>query len=35
MVATYALQAFNAEFVKLVGLNLMDVDPFARGQFYK
>ncbi|MCJ1249401.1 hypothetical protein MMC30_006625 [Trapelia coarctata] len=35
MVATYALQAFDPKFVQALGLDLLDVDPSARGQFYK
>jgi len=35
MVATYALQAFDSRFVKAVSLALLDIDPSARGQFYK
>jgi len=35
MVGTYALQAFDPKFVKALGLDLLDVDPSARGQFYK
>lgn len=35
MVGTYALQAFDSKFVKALGLDLLDYDPSARGQFYK
>jgi len=35
MVATYALQKFDPEFVKAVALEPLDFDPSARDQFYK
>ncbi|GAB7356898.1 hypothetical protein MBLNU459_g7758t1 [Dothideomycetes sp. NU459] len=35
MVATYVLEHFDREMAQFLGLNLLDVDPTARGQFYK
>ena len=35
MVGAYALQTWDNKFVKKLGLDLLDMDPFARGQFYK
>ena len=35
MVGTYALQTWDQKFVQKLGLDLLDMDPSARGQFYK
>ncbi|OCL12767.1 DJ-1/PfpI family protein [Glonium stellatum] len=35
MVAAYALQTWDEKFVKTVSLNMLDMDPASRGQFYK
>lgn len=35
MVATYALENFEKMFVQYISLSPLDLDPKARGQFYK
>lgn len=35
MVATYALQTWDENFVRKLSLDLLDADPALRGQFYK
>ena len=32
--ATYAMETFDQELVKLLGLRALDFDPYARGRFY-
>lgn len=35
MMATYALQDWDEDFVRTLALDLLDMDPAPRGQFYK